>query len=107
MAQAWLNWKCSNDGKGGERVKKWISIAAIVAIGPVLVSCASQPLAEHGPDMPGFLFGLLHGAISPFALVASAFTDVRIYAFPNAGGWYDLGFVLRCAVIFGGGGSNF
>jgi hypothetical protein len=88
-------------------VKKCISIATIVAIGALLVSCASQPLAEHGPQIPGFWFGLLHGAISPFALAASAFTDVRIYAFPNAGGWYDIGFVLGCAAIYGGGGSNF
>jgi hypothetical protein len=84
-----------------------MSIAAILAIGAVVVSCASQPLAEHGPEIPGFLLGLLHGAISPLALVASAFSDVRIYAFPNAGGWYDIGFVLGCAAIFDGGGSNF
>ncbi len=87
-------------------MNRWIRIVAIVAVGAVLTSCASQPLAEHAPGIPGFLFGLLHGAISPFALVASAFTDVRIYAFPNSGGWYDLGFVLGCAAIFGGGGSS-
>jgi hypothetical protein len=90
----------------GKRMNRWIRIAAIVAIGGALASCASQPLAEHGPGIPGFWLGLLHGAISPFALVASAFTDVRIYSFPNSGGWYDLGFVLGCAVIFGGGGSS-
>jgi hypothetical protein len=87
-------------------VNRLIRIVAIVAVGVVLVSCASQPLAEHGPEIPGFWFGLLHGAISPFALIASAFTDVRIYAFPNSGEWYDIGFVLGCAAIFGGGGSN-
>jgi hypothetical protein len=87
-------------------MNRWIRIVAIVAIGAVLASCANQPLAQHGPEMPGFLYGLLHGAISPFALVASVFTDVRVYAFPNAGGWYDLGFVLGCAAIFGGGSSS-
>jgi hypothetical protein len=88
-------------------MNRWIRIVAIVAVGSVLASCASQPLAAHGPNIPGFWFGLLHGAITPFALVASAFTDdVRIYAFPNSGGWYDLGFVLGCAAIFGGGGSS-
>jgi hypothetical protein len=64
-------------------MNRWIRIVAIVAIGAVLTSCASQPLAEYGPEIPRFWLGLLHGAISPFALVASAFTDVSIYAFPN------------------------
>jgi hypothetical protein len=65
-------------------MNRWIRILAIVVIGAVLASCANQPLAQHGPEIPGFLYGLLHGAISPFALVASAFTDVRIYAFWDA-----------------------
>ena len=34
------------------------------------------------------------GSIAPFALIAEIFTDVRIYEFPNKGGWYDLGFML-------------
>jgi hypothetical protein len=53
-------------------MNRGIRIAAIVAVGAALASCASQPLAEHGPAIPGFWFGLLHGAICPFALVASA-----------------------------------
>jgi len=39
-------------------------------------------------------------------LVASLFTDVRIYALPKSGGWYDLGFVLGAAMLLGGGGST-
>jgi hypothetical protein len=36
----------------------------------------------------------------------SIFTDVRIYAFPNSGGWYDFGFFLGAASFFGGGGAS-
>jgi len=43
---------------------------------------------------PGFWMGLLHGFIVPGSLIASIWNDVRIYAFPNNGGWYDLGFTL-------------
>ena len=50
--------------------------------------------------------GLLHGFLVLFSLIGSIFTDVRIYAFPNSGGWYDLGFVLGVIVFvsFGAGG---
>ena len=65
----------------------------LLAIGPflLLAGCATQP-AGH-PDAPGFFAGFLHGLIALFALAASLFMDVRIYAFPNTGFGYDLGFV--------------
>jgi hypothetical protein len=56
-----------------------------------LAACATQP--PHG-TAPGFFAGLLHGLSAPFALAASLFWNVRIYAFPNSGFGYDLGFVL-------------
>ena len=55
--------------------------------------CAHQPMASTVVG-PGFWIGLLHGFIVPGSLVASIWTDVRIYAFPNDGGWYDFGFRL-------------
>jgi hypothetical protein len=66
-----------------------------------LSACAHQPAALE-PGAPGFLMGLVHGAIAPVSLVAGIFTDVRIYAFPNGGGWYDLGFLLGVGVWSGG-----
>jgi hypothetical protein len=77
-----------------------VLVAAIV----LLVACATQP-PPSALEPPGFLFGLLHGAISPFALIAGFFTDVRIYAFPNSGWWYDLGFMIGLGVVFGGSTS--
>jgi hypothetical protein len=39
--------------------------------------------------------GLWHGVVAPFALFAHIFdNNIRIYAFPNSGGWYDFGFIL-------------
>jgi hypothetical protein len=57
----------------------------------LLAGCATQPAAH--PGAPGFFAGFLHGLTALFALAASLFMDVRIYAFPNAGFSYDLGFV--------------
>lgn len=55
------------------------------------------------PDPPGFLLALFHGAVAPFSLLAGLFTEVRIYAFPNAGLLYDLGFLLGLGAFWGGG----
>jgi hypothetical protein len=75
-----------------------VTVLAIV----LLAACATQPIpGTHEP--PGFLLGLVHGFISPFALMAELFTNVRIYAFPNSGGWYDLGFMIGLCAFVGGG----
>lgn len=70
----------------------------LLLLGPILLlaGCAAQP-AGH-PDAPGFGSGFLHGLTALFALAASLFMDVRVYAFPNAGFGYDLGFVAGFAL---------
>jgi hypothetical protein len=83
-----------------------LGLLALLALG-LLAACATQPEAVSQPaGPPGFLLGLVHGFISPFALVAEIFTHVRVYAYPNSGGWYDFGFVIGAAALFGGGGSQ-
>jgi hypothetical protein len=74
---------------------------AALVLALTLASCAHQPPAVAA-GAPGFFMGLVHGGLSPIALVASIFTDVRIYAFPNGGGWYDLGFLLGLSAWGGG-----
>src|SRR5258708_2541116 len=65
----------------------------IVALLPLMAACAHQPMASTAAE-PGFWMGLLHGFIVPGSLLASFWNDVRIYAFPNNGAWYDFGFML-------------
>jgi hypothetical protein len=64
--------------------------------------CAHQPPSAL-PGVPGFFSGLLHGLLVLVSLVGSIFTDVRVYAFPNSGFFYDLGFVIGASAILGGG----
>lgn len=78
-------------------------IAPAILAACLVASCATQPPAAHIPEVPVFLYGFLHGFIAPFSLVASIFYDVRIYAFPNNGGWYDFGYILGIATLCGGG----
>ncbi len=67
----------------------------IVVVGAALfAACAHQPGVGPYMDAPGFLPGILHGLIAPFAFVGSLFTKVRMYAWPNSGVWYDLGFLI-------------
>ena len=77
-------------------------IAVLAAIAATLAACATQP-APPAAGAPGFWLGLVQGFIAPFALIASLFSDARIYAFPNAGGWYDLGYILGINAVLGGG----
>ena len=80
-------------------------MARFAAVILVLVSgCAAQP--PPAPLGPGFLEGLLHGLAAPLAFVGSLLLDdVRLYAFPNAGVWYDAGFLLGLTV-WGGGAAT-
>ena len=83
-------------------------IALAMATIVLLAACARQvPSAvEQADATPGFLLGLWHGFIFPFAWAASLFLDnVAVYAVPNNGGWYDFGFFLGITVL--GGGSWF
>lgn len=45
-------------------------------------------------ETPGLISGLWHGLVAPYALILGLFTEVDIYAHPNAGFAYDAGFLL-------------
>jgi hypothetical protein len=73
---------------------------ALILVALFIASCAHQlPANAHNP--PGFFMGLLHGFIIVISFIGSLFTDARIYAFPNSGGWYDFGYLIGAGVFFG------
>ena len=74
------------------------NVGKLVGTSLLITSCASQPY-PNAYDPPGFFVGLWHGAISPLAFVGSIFFDIRMYAFPNSGVWYDFGFVIGLLVM--------
>jgi hypothetical protein len=57
-------------------------------------------------DVAGFWSGLLHAFLITFSFIGSLFTDVRIYASPNSGGWCYLGYLLGVAVLLGRCGAG-
>ena len=82
--------------------------AAAVGLLLLLAACARQVPegVSQAAQAPGFLWGLWHGFVFPFAWIGSLFSsDIAVYAVPNNGGWYDFGFFLGVTVL--GGGSHF
>ncbi len=69
----------------------------------LLTSCTATQQAAPRVGAPGFWLGLWHGFIAPITFIISLFSEhVRIYAFPNAGRWYDFGFMLGISGFSGG-----
>ena len=63
----------------------------------LLASCAEVQATKEclSGRQYGFIYGLIHGFITPISFIASLFKDnVAIYAVNNTGGLYDLGFLL-------------
>ena len=71
----------------------------------IMSGCATHSMAGIS-DPPGFFKGLLHGFLIVFSFIASFFTDYQIYNFPNAGGWYDFGYLIGVSMFFGGSGAG-
>ncbi|HLC43351.1 MAG TPA: hypothetical protein VJO34_17210 [Methylomirabilota bacterium] len=82
------------------RIAILLIVAAVAAAG-----CAYQPM-PNAYNPPGFFMGVLHGFMILFSFIGSLFTDVRIYAFPNSGGWYDFGYLIGAGIFLGGSGAS-
>jgi len=67
---------------------------------------SNSKYAKLGAEPAGFLAGLWHGLMIPITfLISLSNPGVRVYEVNNNGSWYDLGFLLGIALIFGGGTS--
>jgi hypothetical protein len=85
----------------GDRTAAVLVLTALVLF--VAACAASQPAPAAGEPVPGFLLGFWHGLIAPVAFLIGLFGEgVRMYAFPNAGAWYDFGFMIGIGGFSGG-----
>ena len=80
----------------------WFAVVALLASG-----CLAQPQVIQecvSGETAGFWMGLWHGAIAPFAFIASVFLDsVSVFEVNNNGNWYVFGFLLGIGAFSGGG----
>lgn len=95
----------TNPLRCARRTRRLLAFAAVGGAALLVSACATQPPPEAATP-PGFFSGLLHGFLILFSFIASLFTDFRIYAYPNSGGWYDFGFLLGAMAFLGGGGAG-
>ena len=87
-------------------MRNWRLVLIAGLVLATLAACASQPYVET-PNAPGFFRGLLHGFIAWFALIGHLFDHkIRVYAYPNLGGWNDFGFLLGAGLWGGGAGAS-
>ncbi len=84
-------------------INRYKSAIFLVLIVLGLFGCATQPVPD-AIDPPGFWTGMVHGFLIFFSMIGSYFSDIRIYAFPNSGGFYDLGYLLGAIISMGGFG---
>lgn len=70
-----------------------IPLALIVAV----AGCGFATTSYSPYNPPGFFLGLWHGLLAPWTLIVRLFLDIKMYAFPNIGWFYDLGFVIGAA----------
>lgn len=60
----------------------------------VLTGCTFAGTSANLNHIPGFFMGIWHGLVAPYTLVVRWFIDIQMYALPNSGFGYDLGFLL-------------
>ena len=80
-----------------------VRTALVALFALALTGClATQENVVAMGDRAGFLHGLWHGFIAPIGFIIGLFSEARIYAVPNTGLWYDLGFMLGLGGFSGG-----
>lgn len=81
-----------------------LAIAAVIVGLATLASCTAGDPRFTSETPAGFWAGLWHGMISFITLVIGIFSDsVHVYESNNTGGWYDFGFVVGVASVWGSG----
>lgn len=74
---------------------KALRVSAVVVPLLLLAACGfvgTEPIS--GWDPPGFFLGVWHGLLAPWTLILRLFLDIKMYAVPNTGWFYDLGFLI-------------
>jgi hypothetical protein len=83
-----------------KKAKIILPLVAILVIS-ILSSCAAKGYTAH---QHGFLYGIIHGLVFPFALISKLFTnEYGLYAENNTGFFYWLGFIIGVFGLGGGG----
>lgn len=74
-----------------------VNVFGVFAV-PNTTQAFVQKYAYSEYDPPGFFSGIWHGLLAPYSLIARWFIENgAMYAIPNAGWFYDTGFLIGIA----------
>ena len=68
--------------------------ASLLLLPLLIVGCGFATVGQTGVDPPGIVMGIWHGLLAPWTLILRLFMDIHMYAVPNSGWFYDLGFLM-------------
>ena len=75
--------------------KNILKISSVLLIPLLLTGCTfAGDSSTLTAETPGFFMGIWHGIVAPYTLIARFFLDIKMYAVPNSGFTYDIGFLL-------------
>ena len=88
---------------GRMTVRRGLFCIGFLVVLVTLAGCAAgNPM--YAERAAGFWAGLWHGMICVVTFIVSLFSDrVAMYEVNNSGGWYNFGFLLGAAIVWGGG----
>lgn len=72
-------------------IRNFIASAGVMML---VAGCGFATTGSQNHALPGFWLGVWHGLLAPWALLLRLFFDIAMYAYPNIGWLYDLGFLL-------------
>jgi predicted small secreted protein len=75
-------------------MKKTLIIIFLLVFVILLAGCTFVDPNTMAGENPDLFTGVWHGLIAPYTLVVRFFYNVGMYAYPNSGLYYDLGYLI-------------
>jgi len=79
-----------------EKIKETLIILFLLLICiPTITGAFTTDYEFSSYNSSGFFWGIWHGLLAPYSLIARWFiNDIIMYAYPNSGWFYDFGFLI-------------
>ena len=71
-----------------------VRLGLILMLMTIVAGCTFAGLPTSTLSPPGFFHGFWHGLLAPWTLILRWFLEIKMYAIPNSGWFYDFGFLL-------------
>lgn len=78
-----------------------IFVTATLTFVALCIAGFPQQTQTADPELLGFTAGVMHGVIIPVSFFFGLFVspEIRVYAYPNVGTWYDVGYVFGIFIL--------